>query len=253
MIFDIVLIAVIIVFAVVGYKKGIAKSVLSIVSFVLSAVLALLFARMLSVWIFDAFVKKAITQNVADAISASGAGDAAAAVNAVIMAIPQFASNMFNYISDSPDGFSTVCEDALTLDGESAASTIVGAVEPAVVGVISLILGIVLFVVLSFLLSKLAGYVAKLFRLPVIRVVDSIGGLILGVAEGFFAVFLCAMVLNLLMPLISANFSADIERYIMSSYIFSHIYSGDIFTKIRFFLCNIGSAEALEIIKSANN
>lgn len=240
MVYDILFLGVVVFFAVIGFRRGAAKTLLSILSLIVAAVASMLLSRMFSQFIFDAFIRQSIIDNINTAISDSVIGDAATSAAAVVAALPRFALSAMSYFGAFDGSFENYCADVLTLSDADPAATITEAVMPSITGAISTILGIILFVVLLFLLRKLSNLIAKIFKLPLLRTVNSFVGGIIGILEGVAAVCVLAALVKLILPLFSADFASAGEQYIENSYIFSLIYSGKLTSWIQLFVYNVG-------------
>ena len=119
-------------------------------------------------------------------------------------------------------------------------NTIENAVMTPVVAVISLILFLILFGLILFLVRKLINLVVKLFRLPVIRVLDSAVGLFIGLMEGLILIYILAIAVSIAIPFTGGNLYLLNEGYINSSYVFSLIYNGEIVNSLQNFIFSIG-------------
>ena len=105
-----------------------------------------------------------------------------------------------------------------------------------VVGVISIIFFVILFLILLFLLRKVFGGIARIFRLPIIRIVDSLAGFVLGLLEGLLCVYILAFAFKLIIPLTGGELFILNEAYVSESLFFSLFYFGDLITIIQSFI-----------------
>ena len=122
------------------------------------------------------------------------------------------------------------------LFGSSAVSAVEEVVMTPVVGIISIVFFVILFIILLFLLKKVFGGIAKLFRLPLIRVVDSALGFVLGLVEGLLAVYILAFALKLIIPLTGGELFIINEAYVSESMFFSLFYFGGLNSIIQSFI-----------------
>ena len=70
----------------------------------------------------------------------------------------------------------------------------------------------------------------KVFRLPVIRQIDMVLGGVLGAAEAFLLICMLAYLLKLVIPQITTDLPLLQEETIYKSFIFKHLYDGNIFS-----------------------
>lgn len=238
MIYDLILLIILIVFVVAGIRRGAAKTLLSLVALVASAVLSVALSRFLSQLIFDLFIRGALEDSINSVLANAVVGDVAQTAADIISALPAFILSAMTYFGMPEASFESFCAQSIAEKGEAASTAITDAVMPTVTGAISAVVGIILFIVLTVVLSKVAGIIAKVFRLPVIRIADSLLGGVLGLAEGVLTVFVAVVLLKMFIPLFSGNWTFLSAEYIESSYVFSAFYSGKLTDWIQQFTYN---------------
>lgn len=220
MFFDIFSLIILIIFAIIGVKTGAAKAVCRLLSFLCALGLAVVASHFLAELVYSTFLRQTILDNIKSAVNSTSLSSASEKAAQLLMGFPTFVSNALAYFGVNDTGLTSVIESHSVAGAESMLKT-------PVVGVISLVFFIILFVLLLFFLKKLFGGIAKLFRLPVIRVLDSTLGLVLGLAEGVLTIFVFALALKLLIPLTDGSCFVFNEAYIAQSWVFSLIYFGD--------------------------
>lgn len=235
MLYDLVILVILAVFVIGGVRRGAAKTLLSAVALIASAVLSVLLSRYISQFIFDAFIRASLEGKITEVLVNSAVNPVAQTATDIISAIPGFIVSAMVFFGIPQNSFQTFCEQAVTEKGELAATSITDAVMPVFTGVISTILCIVLFILLTIVLSKLAKLVSKVFRLPLIRVADSLLGGVLGLCEGLVTVTLILILLNLLLPLFPAQWTFLSQEYTDTSFVFRAINSGEIVTFVQQF------------------
>ncbi len=240
MLYDVLLIAIIIASVIIGYKKGAAKTILSAAAILVSAVVALFLSRILSQFIYDAFFREALESKISTTLENSIVGGVADAAVNVVSAIPGVIVGAMSFFGLSESSFENYCEFAVSEQGTAAAENIADKLSPVVVGLISIVLAVVFFVVLSFILRLLIKPVQKIFKLPLIRTPNSLLGGVLGLVKGTVTVLLIAVLLRLAMPFIPASWTFLSQESIDKSYIFSFVYDGGLLRCIQEFIYRIG-------------
>lgn len=220
MIFDIISIIFLLVFAVIGAKTGAAKAFARFFSFILAFTAAAFLAHFIAQVIYSAFIKTAIISNINSVINDAGLTTASQKAAELFSGFPVVFANILTYFGISQLSLTSMLD-------AGAVNSIEGLFMTPVVAVISIILFIILSGILLFVVRKLMFLVAKLFRLPVIRIVDSVLGLFVGLLEGMLLVFVFAMAIKLAIPFTSGNLLVLNEEYISESYFFSIIYFGN--------------------------
>lgn len=234
MIYDIISLIIIVVFAIIGAKTGAAKVFFRILSYVAAFMVSVFLSHFLAELVYNTFIRQTITDNIADVVNNSSLATASEKASEFLAALPSFFSNSISYFGVSDDSLSAMFTD-------SAVSGIESVVMTPVVGVISLILFVILFVVLLFLFKRLFGGIAKIFRLPLINIADTIVGLVLGVLEGILAVYLLALLIKLVIPLTGGDVLILNETYVADSQFFSLFYFGELSSLVQGFIYSIST------------
>lgn len=230
MILDIITLVIILVFAIIGIKTGAAKAVCRLLAVAVSLAFSVFLSHFLAELVYNAFIKQTIMEKISEVISDSSMTTAAQKASGILSSMPMFLSNSLAYFGV------TEAKVAQIFNASSAAEGIEEVIMTPIVGVISLVLFILLFFVLLFILRKIFGAVSKIFRLPVIRIADSVAGFALGLIEGVLVVCVLAFSLKLIMPLSGGNIFILDEAYISESYIFSFFYFGGIISFVQSFI-----------------
>lgn len=229
MILDIISLIVILLFIIIGIKTGAAKAVCRLLSAVSAFLFAVFISHFLAELVYNAFIKQTIISNVNTIVNDSAMATAAEKAVGFLASLPMFLTNTLTYFG--------VNEAKVTeLFGSSAVSAVEEVIMTPVVGLISIIFFVILFIVLLFLFKKVFDCIAKLFRLPLIRVVDSLLGGALGLFEGLIAVYIWAFVFKLIIPLTGGDLFVFNEAYVSESMFFSLFYFGDFNTIIQSFI-----------------
>lgn len=193
---DYVVIAMIVVFAIVGLKKGFVMSVFKVLSFFICIYASIKFYPVLagalektSIYggIKDSIVKNLLLWGQDKSASSSVAVSGSAGAEAMMGSLPL------------PEFFKKTMAEKLPapselIDMQGIANVIGDELTKIVIAVISLIaLYVVLRVVLAF-----AGIILKgVSKLPLFKQVDKLGGFILGAVQGFLAIYVICAILVL--------------------------------------------------------
>lgn len=214
MVSDIIIVAVFVLFILIGIKRGLAKSLLGIIALIVSFVSAKFLSHFLAQSIYDTFLKQTVTQNVSQYVSTSGID---MAMSKGFSALPDWANGMISSIVSFFGGSFSQLEQLFRKSSGSALSTTANTIESTVeavsVTIFMIIIMSVLFLVIFILAKMLTNLIAKVFRLPVIRQIDMVFGAILGAAEGviiiWFAINIFAVVESMANPQFLSNTLVD--------------------------------------------
>lgn len=240
MLYDILLIGIVALSVIVGYKKGAAKTILSMAAIIVAVVLSVIVSRMLSTVIYDAFFKESLQNKVESALENGVVGSVADTTVDVVSALPGLIVGAMSYFGMPQSAFEDYCCDAISQQETAAAVVITEKLSPVVTGLIALVLSIVLFIGLYFLLRLLIKPVSKIFKLPIIRKPDSFLGGLIGFVKGIVWILVFATLIKLIIPFIPSQWSFLSEDAIEKSYIFSYVYSGGLLSNIKQFVFRIG-------------
>ncbi len=199
MLYDLIFIGIIILAFVAGYRKGAAKTLLSLGVFLASLVLAILLSRPLSQLIYSAFFKSALESKIADFVVESPAGAVVFEATAFLASLPQMLLEMLKSWGRTEhltsDSFASFADSA-----NSATAMVEDMVSPVITAIISGVVCILLFIVLRFVLGLATRGIAKVFRLPLLRIPDSLLGGAIGLLKGTVIVVAIFVLLELLYP-----------------------------------------------------
>ena len=225
MITDIIIVAVIVLFTVIGVKRGLAKTILNLAGLVLTAISAYYISSFLSQLIYDAFLKQTVITNTQQIIEQNGIDYA---LSNCLEAVPQWISGILSFISGIFGISLNEFQNQLSVPSEislSASQAVESAVAPVVTSVLAFILIIVLFIVILFIVKKLVKLISKVFNIPVIKQINQLLGGIFGLAEGLLIVF------------IAVNIFDIVTGFSNPSLLNNELFSGVIF---KFFSMSIG-------------
>lgn len=191
MLADISIVLIVILFILIGVKRGFAKSVLGIIGLIVSFFAAQFLADFLANAVYNAFLKQTVVDNVNTYINTSGVDYALTQgfsalpdwANGFVSGTVSFLGGNFNELEQ---GIRETTHSALT----TTATTIENTIQTVSVTIFDILFLIILFIVLYIIVRKLIKLVSRLFKLPIIKQVNSVLGGIFGAAEGILIVFL---------------------------------------------------------------
>lgn len=221
MFYDIIFLIIIVIFAIIGFTCGFSKILRRVFSVVCAFFLTLFAAHYLAELIYNVFMRSAVISNINSAVHQSGLDNALDKAGQLLSSFPAFLTNVFEYFEITQSSLASLINDSATESIESLFMT-------PIVGLMSVLIFILLFGFIFFLCSKLFKAVFKLFRLPVIRILDSVAGLLFGIIEGLIVVYIFTLLLRIIIPLTDGEWLFINESYIKESFVFSKLYFGGI-------------------------
>ncbi len=192
LILDIVVVLFLLIIVIVGWKKGLLRGLVGLISTIVAFFVAIFFAGTVADFAESTFgVTTSITGwmegvlNGVDGfnVSMSDEGITTALGN---LGLPDFLADMVLGVVEQ-----------LNIEG---APTIAQVVAPVLAGFIATaICGIALFIVSAIVLNLLAGFLSKVFdKIPVIGAVNHLLGFVLGAVKGLIFVYIVLAVLSIL-------------------------------------------------------
>lgn len=214
----IIILAVIVVSAIIGHRKGFVKMLLSLFSLVITLYIASLVSPAISGLLKDGPLYDSVYDSTYDYVSTQLAGNSAATVDALLdnMQLPEI---MKNYISNSE----VVVNGAQSI-AASVAAQITDIIFDALVFLLTFFAAMII-VKLIFAAINIITY------LPGIHGINKTAGLIAGVAEGLLLVWIFFIVVSMLG---STEFALKIYAQINESAILQWLYNKNIIMNLLF-------------------
>ena len=213
-IIDLIILAILAICIFFGYKNGLTKSIIKILSFVIAIVVAAIFFKPVSNLIIanteiDENIRQAVVNLVYKDVEENG--EVKEDTN-----LPQA---MVNYINDS---IKNAVEDTKEKVVNSAADNIA-------VTAINVASAVLLFVVTRIALLIITAITDILTDLPVIKQFDKTGGVVYGVIKGLLIIFVIFAVISLISPAIEKT---GIITSINKSFIGGFLYDNNLLLNI---------------------
>lgn len=185
---DIVIVTILLLCIFLGYKRGLANSILNIVSFILAIVIAVILYKPVTDWIvqntqIDESLENAIVESLSGKVNEEGT------ISEEETDLPK---DMINYINGTIQEVVTETKDtAVVAASHQISITIIQA------GV----------AILVFILAKIILIVVKILtkfvtNIPIIKQVNEIGGLLYGILQGIILIWILLALISLISPMV---------------------------------------------------
>lgn len=203
----------------IGVKRGafltLANLICSIVGFLIAAAIA----TPISTVIYSNLFKDRVTADIGQAVSAADVTEGVNSALAVLDSLPGFIKEALE-TTGFLDNFSSSVNSA----GEGVTTTVESAVSPIFISFIS----IFVFMLCTFLVGLLLRFILKkvnfIFKLPVIRVLNSFLGGAIGLVSGVVVVFMAIFIITLFLAFTTQPVEIFSKDAIEGSIIFRQIY-----------------------------
>ena len=207
---DIVILAILLLCIIIGYVRGLTGSLIKILSFVLSIVIAfILFIPISNLIIENTQIDENLEQSIREMIIGNGQNEEENMPQAIT-----------DYIGQKVEG---AADDAKEAIADSTANEVA-------ITIVKAGTWIVLFIVARILLIFLKFITALIAKLPVIKQFDKLGGIICGILEGLIIVYVLLAIISFVSPMINGSLASAIDE----SYVGSMMYNNNLLLKIIF-------------------
>lgn len=201
---DFILLAIVILFAISGFKKGFVKTIISGLKNVAAFIVAFNFSSRLGSWLKEQFfmerAREAIKQKVAEFI-----GDKSATNSDISNLLNSEHSGFLSFIEKMGVDTDTVVNIAASQEGDVIDRVSEYIAEPCV-NALSTVLAFVLLFIGTLLVFIIVGAVLNLIvKLPVLKGTNKILGGILGAVIGIFWAFVLTALIRMVVPYFSDN------------------------------------------------
>lgn len=207
---DLVILAIFILCIIIGYVRGLTGSLIKILSFVLSIVIAfILFVPISNLIINNTQIDDNLEQSIREMIIGNSEEEEQKMPEAIT-----------DYIEQQVESASDSAKEAIAdSTAREVSLTIVKAGT-----------WIVLFIVARILLIFLRFITALIAKLPVIKQFDKLGGIIYGVIEGLIIIYVLLAIISFVSPMTNGALTNAIEQ----SYVGSMMYNNNLLLEIIF-------------------
>ena len=215
-IIDLIILALIVLSVFLGYKKGLAKSLIKILSFFIAIIIAAVFYKpvanlVIEKTLIDENIKESVINIVKDDIEETGE----------VKEDTNLPETMVNYINDSVKNAVNDTKDKIVenvADGIATTAINVGS-------------AIALFIVVRIALLIVSLLSNILTDLPLIKQVDKTGGIIFGLLRAIIFISIIFAIISFISPLIE---DTGIVTMINNSFVGSLLYNNNLLLKIIF-------------------
>ena len=195
-IFDVAVIAIIALCTFIGYKQGLVKSAIKILSFFIAIIIALVLYKPVSNIIIN-------STSIDDSIK-----------NTMIEKIrPEGAENNKEIVIEDNVALKIIGNATNTIEGIASAFT-VKLIENATL--------LAIFLIVKIALKFVSALTDLITKLPILKQVNKFGGTVYGIIKGIILVYTILAVIYLLTPLLKNTITEDINRSIITKTLYNN-------------------------------
>lgn len=187
MLADIIIVAIIVFFIILGVRHGIARTVLGIIGLFVTYTVANGLSKWLSQVIYNSFIEQTVVENINSYMNSYGIDYL---IDNSFSALPDWIRWLVAIFGGSSESVERYISQTASLAQSNATDLITQTLETMTVSAMRIVLMIVLLIVVYILVRKLVRLVSKLFKAPVLKQVNGIFGGVLGAVNGVLCVFI---------------------------------------------------------------
>ena len=202
MILDLIVILIIALFRIIGYKQGLIKSAIKIASFFIAIIIALVLYKPVSTLIINnTTIDDKIENTIIEKVTPEGMK-------------PEDEASQATKI---PQGFIVEANNSIK---DIANTTTIKIIEVCTV--------LVLYIIARIALKFVAALGDLIAKIPILKQFNKLGGTIFGLIKGLLIVYVILAVVYLISPLLKENTSNKIEKSMLTK----NMYNNNLITKI---------------------
>ena len=202
-IFDIAVVVLVIIAAVIGAKKGFFRACFDFCGALIAMIAAGLLSSPVAEWIFTMFFRPSLVEKISAAVMGLGAGDA---VNTVFDAFPELIQRALEAAGITQGSIMAQVQDKT----DSIAEAITDALSPMLVNVIGVLVLFVLFIVV---LRGVATLLTGIFSLPVLSGINGALGAVFDVLMLVLILWVVLACTQVFVPMLSAAQQVKVQAF----------------------------------------
>ena len=221
LLFDIGIVALVVLFAIAGFKKGLLVSVVNVFGTIVACGVAPVLGSMFSPLIYDSFIKSTIMNSVNRAMENMPAdiSDIEKAA-AILEKLPNSVVNMLSI----PGIHTEKLASDMSTTTFSVPELIEGAIRPYAQRLVSTVLTVILFILISVGLKFAARFATKVVEAVKLGNVNKTFGGLFGIAESAFIIMMITLLIYFSSMFLSPESYEYINKSISETVIYKFIY-----------------------------
>lgn len=222
--YDVALILILAIIIFLGYKRGFIRTVVSLVGYVVSAVLAFLVSQPIANFIFDAFFRNSAIDMISAEVNKISAGQTVPQLlDTAIAAIPEKITALASGYVNIDEVKQTILASAPTA-GDLSVTVVDQVIGPIATLVMQTAIFFVLFLVFCIVVKLITRALKIVDKLPVVGQANAVLGLLVGIVQAVVFLFLFTCVIALIVQLSGNQLEYINQDVIDKTYIFRLLY-----------------------------
>ncbi|MGN1131293.1 MAG: CvpA family protein [Ruminococcus sp.] len=230
---DLGVIIIVLLTVIVCFKRGFAKTVLGLLSNIVSVVGAFILGTSLSDLIYSGLIKDNIIDSLSSSIN-SNLSTTTSTVEEQTSALPDYIQSILSLFGYSTDTVNRNIDTMVETQSNNIASAVESAIGPVITAIISFFLVIILFFILRFITARLSKLIAGVMEVPVLHTVNRILGGLVGILDGLVIVYFLTAIVIIVVPVVTGGAVSYFDFGVMAeeTVLFRLFYDHNIVTGI---------------------
>ena len=233
-ILDILIVVIFLSLTIMGWKRGLFKTVMSFASYIIAFIAANMFGPRLSAYISESYLAQSIQDGILKRFASILAKPVESMdINVLLKDKPSEFVQILKDFGFSPEDVSSMVakkgEEAGAAVNEYVAQNVAAPVVDALSGAIAFA---AIFLGALIVLRLITFIVDKIVRLPVLNTINRVFGLILGIISGALLCYIFVVIVVIAMPYIQTSplgTGTDSQKIIDGTLIFKQLYENNPF------------------------
>lgn len=213
---DLILVAIILLFALISAKRGFVKVLVETVGFVAAIIVAFTVSTPLAETTYDKLIEPPVVKAAVNAVGESAEHEAWNALPDFLMNNSLFGEELNSFTQKISQNISEGTETAV----KNASQEIV---KPIAVKIIGLLYSVILVIVLTILVKFLAKIINSMFSFSVVGTLNRTLGGVLGAVKGIIIAIVFCMLISLILTLSGKPFLIFNQNDIDNTYLFKFL------------------------------
>lgn len=191
-VFDGIVIVVLVLFTVIGARKGFIKAAADLLGGIIAMIAAGMLSNPVAEFIYTKLFAEAVESRIKAVLEVKGLE-----LSEYFAQLPEFVSRWLDFAGINAD---TVAQK-MAESGGSAAETVTTTLAPIFVGLINVFVVIILFLLFMIIIKALANLLTGFFHLPLLKEVNGLLGAVLGILLGLLMVWVAIGAIEFFQPM----------------------------------------------------
>lgn len=214
---DMIIAAAVIIFVIIGAKKGLFKSLADFIGAFAAMMIAGSMSEPVAEWAYKSFFREAMVEKISTSITGR---DRVEAVKTVFESFPDVIQRALESFGVTEGSVIVQLGDGV----DSLAESIADAMSPMLIGLVRVLAMVVLFVLLLVIIRAVAALLTGIFELPMLKGINRLMGGVFGLLMAIVVIWVVLACVQAFVPLLSLELQLKVTDLLSDSVVFKMLY-----------------------------